>query len=217
MQKKDPTSAKVAFPIFIALSLTACGGASDDTLADRSTATATAQIEAQQTAAAASSSYPLAKDTDISIEVQNPAQADRYLRHANGYVSTSHIDDGSANLAKNDATYWVVTGLANASCYSFRSHNYPTHYLRQLDYRMRIGSNDNSDQFKRDATFCTRAGLSGRGVSFESVSVPGNFMRVYDNQVWIASGGGARPSDSATSFATDASWDIANVAVHLPR
>lgn len=213
MRKLNTGSVKAALSILLASGLTACGGANDDGIDDRLAASSNVQLEAQATItadAAAAAPYPLARDTDISIQVQNPALTERYLRHANGLASAAHIDDGSASLVKNDATFRVVPGLANSSCYSFRSRNFPANYLRQSDYRMRINSNDNSAQFQRDATFCTRTGLSGHGVSFESVSVPGNFIRLYNNQVWIASGAGARPSDSATSFALDASWEIAN-------
>jgi hypothetical protein len=210
MHKHYSRTAQTVLSLSIAIGLAACGGATEAPGSKSSSAANATTKAAVVTQLAAAVPYPLAKETTVSLQVKTAGYTDRYIRHGGGLASTTPVDENSAQLLKNDATYRVVTGLADGNCYSLRSRNYPDRYLRHANHRVRLDTNDNTDLFKRDATFCTRAGLSGSGVSFEALNVPGNFLRHYNGEVWIAAGGGARPSDSANSFAADASWDIAN-------
>lgn len=204
--------------VSIALTLTACGGSSGP---DSVNALPTAQagihadtpptvVTETKSSALLAPAYPLARETDVSLQVATPGLKDRYLRHAASLAGTEHVDDGSNALLKNDSTFRVVAGLADASCYSLRSRNYPNSYVRHQNFRVRVDPSDNSDLFKRDATFCTRPGLGGSGVSFEALNMPGHFVRHYNGEAWMAAGTGARPSDSPASFGADASWTIAN-------
>ena len=211
MHNKFPLGPRSALAVSIALGLAACGGATDAPGLTPSGAPQASTKALVVQAAALASTYPLAKETNISLQVKTPGYTDRYLRHVGSLASTAPVNDASDQLLKNDATYRVVTGLADASCYSLRSRNFPDRYLRHANFRVRLDTNNNTDLFKRDATFCARAALSGGpGVSLESLNVPGQFLRHYNSEVWIANGGGARPSDSASSFAVDASWTVAN-------
>ncbi|HEX8614901.1 MAG TPA: AbfB domain-containing protein [Telluria sp.] len=218
MQNTDTWIRPCALSLSMALTLLACGGSSEQgstigapgksvpVTGDAPAATGTLS----KSSAMLASSYPLAMETDVSLQVLTPGLSDRYLRHAASLAGTEHVDDGSSQLLKNDASFRVVAGLADASCYSLRSRNYPNSYVRHQNFRVRVDPHDNSDLFKRDATFCARPGLGGNGVSFEALSMPGHFLRHYYGEAWMAAGTGARPSDSAASFAADATWNIAN-------
>jgi alpha-L-arabinofuranosidase B-like protein len=110
-------------------------------------------------------------------------------------------------LLKQDATFKLVPGLAESSCYSFESRNFPGSYLRHSNSRIRRDASDGSTVFKQDATFCARPGLSGSGVSFESYNYPGRYLRHYVSEAWIATGYGTG-WDSAGGFNADATWNV---------
>ncbi|MGW2636022.1 AbfB domain-containing protein [Streptomyces sp. NPDC001348] len=97
---------------------------------------------------------------------------DRYW-HVNGdYVKLDPV--GSAS-ARRDATFEVVKGLANASCYSFATADGT--YLRHRNFVLRSERNDGSSLFKQDATFCPRQSAYSGAVMLESVNYPGRFLR----------------------------------------
>ena len=143
-----------------------------------------------------------------SFQVTTPGLTNRFLRHADGLGFTEIVNSGSADLLKKDATWKVVPGLADASCYSLESLNYPGSFLRHQASRVRLDRNDNSGLFARDATWCGRDGLSGTGISFESKNFPGRYLRHFNAEVWLAQRGGPLKSDTPNSFDQDASWNI---------
>ncbi|WP_112263910.1 AbfB domain-containing protein [Lentzea terrae] len=127
---------------------------------------------------------------------------DRYVRHRD---NLAYVEPASTASARQDATFTVVTGLANAGCYSFRSVNFPDRYLRHYDFRVRLDTNTGDAVFARDATFCGRTGLAGGGsTSFESYSHPGRFLRNYGFALRVD----WRTSDAA--FANDASFTVSS-------
>jgi hypothetical protein len=70
---------------------------------------------------------------------------------------------------------------------SFRSLNYPNHYIRHrssLGYIDPIRANDALG--RKDATFRIVPGLAGRCRSFESVNYPGHFLRHQNYRVKLA-------------------------------
>lgn len=134
---------------------------------------------------------------------------DQYLRHRDGLGFTSQVNGGSDEVTKQDAEFALRSGLADATCYSFESRNYPGQYLRHADYRIRIAANDGSALFAQDATFCARTGHTAAGTSFESKNFPGRFIRRINGEVYISSNGGPNPWDSTTSWADDTTWRVA--------
>jgi hypothetical protein len=143
-----------------------------------------------------------------SFQVTSAGYTNRYLRHFESLANTEVVDSASATTLKQDATFRLVAGLAEPSCYSFESRNFPGHYLRHNSSRLRKDARDGSALFDQDATFCAQPGLSGTGVSFESFNYPGRYLRHYGAEVWTASGFGTT-WDSAAGFNADASWNIA--------
>ncbi|GJF35022.1 hypothetical protein KNE206_77220 [Kitasatospora sp. NE20-6] len=157
------------------------------------------------------SSAVLATDVRKSLRVTTWGFTDRYVRHSDNLGSTEVVNSGSSSLLKQDATFTVRRGLADSSCYSFESVNYPGQFLRHADSRARLAADDGSTLFRQDATFCARPGLSGTGVSFESINIPGSYLRHYDSAVYISSGNGDsfnRPQGltADSTWALDAPW-----------
>lgn len=144
-------------------------------------------------------------DQYVSLRVTNPGLTNRYLRHAGSLASTEVVDAGSSDLLKQDASWRVVRGLADAGCYSLESRNFPGQYLRHAGSRLRLDPNDNTDLFRQDATFCGRPALDGSGnVSLESKNFPGRFIRHRNAEVWL------EPNDNSAGFRQDATWASAS-------
>ncbi|WP_432861869.1 alpha-L-arabinofuranosidase B [Microbispora rosea] len=144
----------------------------------------------------------------ISLRATTPGYTDRYIRHQNDNAITSVITSSSSTLDKSDATWIVRSGLANSSCVSFESRNYPGDYLRHSYYQLYRQRDDGSSQFAQDATFCPQAGKNGQGTSFASYNFPARFLRHYNNTVYIASNGGSNAFDNATQWSNDVSWVV---------
>lgn len=144
-----------------------------------------------------------------SLRVTTPGLTNRSLRHSASLAVTSVITASSSTVDRQDATFWVRPGLSNPACYSFESRNFPGSYLRHANSRVRRDARDGSALFDADATWCARPGLSGGGTSLESANFPGRYLRHYNSEVWLARSGGPLPSDTAVSFAADATWNVA--------
>jgi len=56
-------------------------------------------------------------------------------------------------IFKQDATFCVVSGLANSEGRSFESVNFSKHYIRHSNFELWLGKSDGSQLFKKDATF----------------------------------------------------------------
>lgn len=153
------------------------------------------------------SAVDLPLDAYRSVQVVTPGFTHRYLRHSNSLGYTEVVSSASDGVLKADATFKIVAGLADASCYSFESRNFAGHYLRHFSSRVRKDPRDGSAVFDQDATFCAQPGLFGTGVSFESYNFPGRYLRHSDSEVWLAGGGGSG-WDKPHSFSEDASWSV---------
>jgi len=112
-------------------------------------------------------------------------------------------------VLKQDATFLIRPGLADASCYSLESRNFPGHYLRHSTFRVRKDLNDGSDLFRQDATFCAQPGPFGTGtIALASYNIALTYVRHYAAEVWIASNGGVHPYDNPSSYREDISWAV---------
>jgi Alpha-L-arabinofuranosidase B (ABFB) domain len=200
-----------------ALSLISCGGGSSGSQELSAASPLVQSRGAEANVAAQPSPVALAKLIDtgslqgnpsVSLQVTTAGLTNRFVRHTNGLAFTEVVSASSDATLKADASWKVVAGLADASCYSFQSVNFPSDFLRHTNSRVVKASNDNSPLFKADATWCAKDGLSGVGVSFESKNYPGYYLRHYFAQMWIARRGGPLPSDSANSFEQDVSWNV---------
>ncbi|WP_432176534.1 AbfB domain-containing protein [Streptomyces sp. Tue6028] len=143
-----------------------------------------------------------------SLRVTTPGYTDRYVRHKDSLGFTEAVDSGSPDLLKNDATWKIVPGLADSSCYSFESRNYPGEYLRHRDFRVRKDPGDGSALFKSDATWCAVQGSGG--VRLMASNFPGQYLRHIGAELWLATPGGAHAWDNPASFTEDTTWSVEN-------
>ncbi|MEQ0565811.1 AbfB domain-containing protein [Amycolatopsis sp. NEAU-NG30] len=157
----------------------------------------------------------LAKDVqqagllDQALEVTTPGYKGRYVQSSGGDAWTATGDAGTSGTAKVGAATWTVTeGLADPDCFSLKSTEVEGAYLRIKDLRVQLAANDGTDAFKRDATWCSKPGLSGTGVSLEVKSQPGRFLRHVNAQMWAANNSGANWFDADRLFLEDASWAV---------
>jgi hypothetical protein len=138
----------------------------------------------------------------VSLRVTTPGFTNRYLRHQDSLARTDA--DNGTDLLKQDATFWVRPGLADATCVSFESRNLPGRYLRHANTRIRLDATDGTPAYAGDATFCARAGWGA--TALESYNNPGAFIRHHNEAVYLARQGGPNPWDTATAFAEDTTW-----------
>jgi hypothetical protein len=144
----------------------------------------------------------------ISLRATTACCTTRYLRHQNGNAVTSVISSSSSTLDKNDGSWIVRRGLADSSCVSFESRNYPGDFLRHSNFQLYRQPMDGTALFRADATFCPESGKSGTGTSFRSYNYPTRYLRHFNNTVYVASDGGSNAFDSATSWTDDVSWAV---------
>ncbi|MFJ4369138.1 AbfB domain-containing protein [Streptomyces chartreusis] len=141
-----------------------------------------------------------------SLRVTTPGYTDRYVRHRDGAVFTDVVGSGSDALLKNDATWKIVPGLANSSCYSFESRNYPGEYLRHREYRV-YKEPGSGDLYRADATFCPVPAANG-GVRLSAYNFPEQYLRHYNAELWLATPGGTHTWDNPSLFTEDTTWAV---------
>ena len=144
-----------------------------------------------------------------SIQVTTPGLTDHSMIRSNGLGYTAVINSGSDLGSRQSATFQIVQGLADNSCYSFESLTNPGEYLRHSNFRIHSDPSDGSNGFNQDATFCVQPGLSGQGVSFQSYNYPDHYIRHFDGELWLAtSDAGGNPSDNPNLFPQDTTWNV---------
>ncbi|MET9832443.1 AbfB domain-containing protein [Streptomyces sp. NPDC006385] len=106
---------------------------------------------------------------------------DRYWRASGGFVELEPV---RGSESREDSTFKLVKGLADASCYSFATAD--GGHLRHRDFVLRSERDDGSALFEQDATFCPRGSAYSGAVMLESVNYPGRFLRHQDFQLKLA-------------------------------
>ncbi|MFJ6995190.1 AbfB domain-containing protein [Streptomyces sp. NPDC003090] len=159
----------------------------------------------------------------LTVESQYRAKRQSFQpasgKPAGFYIRQSAPDAGEAFLAplsaaskqadREDGTWVVVPALnGQPGCYSFESSRKLGHYLTHKDLRVRMAASDNSTQFRKDATWCAKKGLSGSGTSFESAAQPGRFLREYYGDLFAANKSAKNRFDAEKDFAQDATWKL---------
>lgn len=119
------------------------------------------------------------------------------------------ITAASSDTDKQDATFTIRRGLADSSCYSFESRNFPGHYLRHSNFRLRKDPADGSTLYTQDATFCAQPGQVAGGVTLAAYNIAAHNVRHYASEVWIAGNGGPNTEDNPASYAADVTWAVA--------
>ncbi|KAF1966570.1 alpha-L-arabinofuranosidase B domain protein [Bimuria novae-zelandiae CBS 107.79] len=148
----------------------------------------------------------LTAGSSVSIRVTTSGFDTRYLAHTGSTVNTQVVTSSSSTSLKQQASWIVRAGLANSACFSFESKDMTGSYLRHNDFVLLVNANDGSKQFKEDATFCSKAGFTGKGNAIQAWGYPTRYFRHYSNVLYIASNGGVHEFDAASSFNADATW-----------
>jgi Alpha-L-arabinofuranosidase B (ABFB) domain len=77
----------------------------------------------------------------------------------------------------------VVKGLADDSCFTFRDGD--GKYLRHFDYRLRFDAKDDSELFRKDATFCAEDDQPAGSFRVRSINYPDYFLHRRDGALYI--------------------------------
>jgi hypothetical protein len=150
----------------------------------------------------------LTPGSGISLRATAGCCSTSYIRHQNDIAIMSVITPSSPSQDRNDASWIVRSGLADAACVSFESRNYPGTFLRHSNFHVYRQPADGTALFRADATFCPTTGRNGTGTSFASYNYPARFLRNYNNALYIASYGGSNVWDSPALWADDVSWAV---------
>ena len=153
----------------------------------------------------------LTPGSEISLRSVSPCCSGYYLSQggaASNAATIAPISGASSLAVLQDSTWIVRTGLADSSCLSFESRNYPGDYLRHYNFVLHREPYDGTLQFAQDGTFCPVRGNDGQGKSFQSVNFPTKFIRFYDYNVYVAGDGGSNPWDTTIGFPDDSSWIV---------
>jgi hypothetical protein len=126
------------------------------------------------------------------------SSAGQMLRHNTDRLEFMPFDDTD----HADMVFKIVGGLAGNGSVSIEAVNNQDHYFHFSAGRMALEKNDGSKEFKETASFKMIPGLeeNSRGISFESVSHPDQFLRHTGLRLDMT------PSDHTPAFAKDATF-----------
>ncbi|KAJ7182217.1 glycoside hydrolase family 54 protein [Mycena crocata] len=144
----------------------------------------------------------------VSLRATTACCTTRYIAHTGATVNTQVVTTASASALRLSASWTVRAGLANSACISLESRDTPGSFIRHNNFALLVNANDNSQQFREDATFCQRAGLNGQGSSLRAWGYPTRYFRHFNNVLDIASNGGVHAFDVAASFNDDVSFVV---------
>ncbi|GAA1564656.1 sigma-70 family RNA polymerase sigma factor [Streptomyces globosus] len=138
---------------------------------------------------------PLGAHTLESVD-----RPDLYLTYAGDFAALGRLPEPGGAQARQRVTFTVVRGLADTRCVTFRASD--GRYLRHHYLRLRLSTDDGSELFRKDATFCPRPGTVAGSVTLHSHNYPGSVVRHRDGGIWLDG------SDGTPAFAGQASFVV---------
>ena len=150
-----------------------------------------------------STSKPTPQVTRWSVRSVN--YPNRYWSYRDGFGYLDPVSGSSSSRTRAGATFTVVAGLADASCYSFKVSG--GRYLRHREFRIRAEASDGSSLFRKDATFCAHRDSGSGTVSFTSYNYPNRYLRHRNFQLWIDPYQNSSLFRSDSTFRTVSPWD----------
>ncbi|WP_327003823.1 sigma-70 family RNA polymerase sigma factor [Dactylosporangium sp. NBC_01737] len=154
------------------------------------------------TTTAAASSTPrtdsLAPGRTVSLESAD--QPGLFVTTADSLGVLAAVPADSTAATRQQATFTVLPGLADAACFSFRAED--GRYLRHSSWRFQLHRDEGTALFRGDATFCARAGATPGTILLEAQIYPGWFLHHRGDQLWVD-----QPDGSAT-FWTGSSFRV---------
>ncbi|MEU4428228.1 AbfB domain-containing protein, partial [Actinoplanes sp. NPDC024001] len=108
-------------------------------------------------------------------------------------------EDGDfAAIGSEEQVLTVVAGLADESCFTFRDEDGA--YLRHFDYRLRFDDEDDSELFRKDATFCLEDGLPAGTIRLRSQNYPEHVLHRRGPQLFIDKPDGSEKFTEESTF-----------------
>ncbi|MEV0129391.1 sigma-70 family RNA polymerase sigma factor [Dactylosporangium sp. NPDC050688] len=154
---------------------------------------------AATTSAAPSTPATVAFAPGRSVSLESAAQPGGYVTTADGLGVLAPLGPASAEAARRQATFAVVTGLADGACYTFRAQN--GQFLRHASWRFRLDADQGTALFRGDATFCVKPGTAADTIRLEASNYPGWFLHPRGNgQLWVDQ------TDNSPAFAAGTSF-----------
>ncbi|NML52285.1 sigma-70 family RNA polymerase sigma factor [Streptomyces sp. R302] len=127
-----------------------------------------------------------------------------YLTYAGDFATLGRVSASSSTQTRRRVTFTVVGGLADTRCVTFRAAD--GRYLRHHYLRLRLSSDDGSELFREDATFCPRPGAVAGSVTLHAHNYPGSVLRHRDGGVWLDGSDGTRAFAGQASFILRRAW-----------
>nr|WSW48878.1 sigma-70 family RNA polymerase sigma factor [Streptomyces sp. NBC_01001] len=130
-----------------------------------------------------------------------------YLTYAVDFATLGRVSASSSAQTRQRATFTVIGGLADTRCVTFRSAD--GRYLRHRDLRLQLSTNDGSELFREDATFCPSPGAVAGSVTLHAQNYPGSVLRHRDGGIWLDGSDGTRAFAGQASFIMRRAWATA--------
>ncbi|WP_079248536.1 sigma-70 family RNA polymerase sigma factor [Streptomyces sp. MJM1172] len=159
------------------------------------------------TSAGPSPVSPSAVAGTVALGAQSLESVDEpglYLAYADDFATLGRVSASSSAQTRQRVTFTVVGGLADTRCVTFRSAD--GRYLRHRDLRLRLSTDDGSELFREDATFCPHPGAVAGSVTLHAHNYPGSVLRHRDGGIWLDGSDGTRSFAGQASFVTRKAW-----------
>ncbi|WP_030964454.1 sigma-70 family RNA polymerase sigma factor [Streptomyces sp. NRRL S-378] len=143
--------------------------------------------------AVAGGTVPLGPQSLESVD-----QPDLYLTYSGDFATLGRVSASSSTQVRQRVTFTVVRGLADTRCVTFRAAD--GRYLRHHYLRLRLSTDDGSELFRKDATFCPRPGAVPGAVTLHSHNYPGSVIRPRDGGIWLDGSDGTQAFTGQASF-----------------
>jgi hypothetical protein len=153
---------------------------------DATEAAVQADIVAAKYAHSKLSTKELPVGQKISLRLTTPGQESHFIAHTGDTVNTQAVTSSSSNTVKRQASWTIRTGLARDDCYSLESVDAPGSFIRHSGFELKLVAEENTKQFKEDATFCSESSLNGMEYMFRSWNHPTRFFRHFDGVAYTA-------------------------------
>ncbi|MEU6947779.1 sigma-70 family RNA polymerase sigma factor [Streptomyces sp. NPDC046316] len=150
---------------------------------------------------------PSASAGTVPLGAQSLESVDQpalYLTYAGDFATLGPVSTSSSTQTRQRVTFTVIGGLADTRCVTFRAAD--GRYLRHHYLRLRLSSDDGSELFREDATFCPRPGAVAGSVTLHAHNYPGSVLRHRDGGVWLDGSDGTRAFAGQASFILRRSW-----------
>ncbi|MFG3505573.1 AbfB domain-containing protein [Streptomyces sp. NPDC047821] len=144
---------------------------------------------------AAAATVPLGAQSLESVD-----QPGLFVSYDGDFATLGRVSASSSAQSRQRVTFTVIGGLADSRCVTFRAAD--GRYLRHHYLRLRLSTDDGSELFREDATFCPRPGAVAGSVTLHAHNYPGSVLRHRDGGIWLDGSDGTRAFAGQASFVT---------------